>query len=224
MSGLKNFTLSAPRPLPVIILADISGSMTENGKISILNKSIQEMIASFGAASTSRVEIQVAIITFGGDQAVLHLDLTPAAQAHCDEMVAAGRTPMGLAFLLAHDLIEDRTKIPSRAYAPALILATDAKPTDTRTTDGTSWMDALQKLLTSNRASKAARYALAIGEDANKDMLLAFLNDPDGHVFEATESDAIHRFFGYVTMSVTARSQSSNPNQIQPTDPGDFEY
>lgn len=47
MSNLKKFTVHSPRKLPVIILADVSGSMESNGKIQTLNRAIASMIDSF---------------------------------------------------------------------------------------------------------------------------------------------------------------------------------
>jgi len=220
MSDIKNFTIAAARPLPVIILADISGSMSENGKIGVLNKSIKEMIHSFSEAASSRVEIQVAVITFGGESAKLHQDLISANQCVWTDMVANGKTPMGSAFRLVAELIENKEKIPSRAYTPAIILVSDCKPTK----EAVDWHDALNSLLKSERASKAARYALAIGDDADIEMGKAFLADPSGKVFQAHEASDIQRFFRIVTFSVTSRSRNSNPNQIQPTDPDDFDY
>ena len=41
MSKLKEFVMASARPLPVIILADISGSMSTNGKIDALNDAIE---------------------------------------------------------------------------------------------------------------------------------------------------------------------------------------
>ena len=46
MTTLSDFTIATPRPLPVIVLADISGSMSENGKIDSLNQALEEMIKS----------------------------------------------------------------------------------------------------------------------------------------------------------------------------------
>ena len=37
MATLKDFTVTKPRPLPVILLADVSGSMASEGKIDALN-------------------------------------------------------------------------------------------------------------------------------------------------------------------------------------------
>ena len=47
MTDLSNFTLSTARPLPVILLVDVSGSMSINGKIDILNRCVADMISDF---------------------------------------------------------------------------------------------------------------------------------------------------------------------------------
>ena len=79
MSKLKDFTVSTARPLPVIVLADVSGSMSANGKIDALNDAIQSMIESFAAEDHSRAEIHFAVIAFGKGGARLHQPLLPAA-------------------------------------------------------------------------------------------------------------------------------------------------
>jgi uncharacterized protein YegL len=53
--------------MPVIILADVSGSMTAYGKLAALNRAIAETIAIFASEQDARAEIHVAVITFGGD-------------------------------------------------------------------------------------------------------------------------------------------------------------
>jgi uncharacterized protein YegL len=216
-ASLKNFTVPTGRPLPVILMVDISGSMNINGKIITVNQAVVEMLNSFQEEASEYVEIQVAIITFGNKEAVLHQDLKPASQVQWVEMKAALQTPMGAAFRMAQQLIEDRQKIPSRAYAPSLILVSDGVPTD-------DWEEALKNLLASDRASKAARFALAIGDDAQIEMLQSFLNDKTCSVFKANEAADIRKFFRWVTMSVTTRSKSNNPNKIETTEPDDFEY
>ena len=47
MSRLKEFTTQTARPLPVILLADVSGSMGVDGKIQALNHAVREMIEAF---------------------------------------------------------------------------------------------------------------------------------------------------------------------------------
>ena len=56
--------------------------------------------------------------------------------------------------------------------------------------------------------------ALAIGGDADVDMLQQFLGDEKKQVFVAADARRIKDFFLFVTMSVTARSRSVNPNEV----------
>lgn len=211
---LKAFAAPEPRPLPVIVLADVSGSMSENGKIAVLNDALKSMIISFSKESRLRAEIQVGLITFGGEVAKEHLPLVPANRiAGVEAFKAAGRTPMGSAFELACKLLEDKQQIPSRAYRPVLVLVSDGAPTD-------EWEAALEALKSSERAQKATRFAVAIGAGADRAMLGQFVNDRETPVFEADGAGDIVKFFKAVTMSVVARSCSVSPDQPLPLDLG----
>jgi len=207
MTSLKKFAVSAPRPLPVIVLADASGSMGENGKIEALNASLKSMVATFAKESRLRAEIQVGLITFGG-KAQMHLPLVAAhSVTGLTELLADGVTPMGAAFDLARQLLEDKDRIPSRAYRPVLILLSDGQPTD-------DWEAPFKALCESDRAQKATRIAMAIGPDADEAMLRDFANDKEAPIFKAHNARDIHRFFRAVTMSVTTRSASQNPDVV----------
>jgi uncharacterized protein YegL len=207
---LKDFTIAEARPLPVIVLADVSGSMAEEGKIEALNQALKEMIAAFARESRLRAQIQVGLITFGGACARVHLPLVPAHEiASIDPLHASGATPMGAAFEEARRLIEDRELVPSRAYRPVLVLVSDGQPTD-------DWEPAFEALGLAERAQKATRFAMAIGADADTRMLARFANDKESPLFLAHEAHDIPRFFRAVTMSVTARSRSATPNASAP--------
>jgi len=89
-------SIAAPRPLPVLVLADVSGSMATDGKIAALNDAIREMVASFSEDMGGLVEVHVAIVTFGGS-ARLHQNLTPARNVTWTPARADGNTPLGAA-------------------------------------------------------------------------------------------------------------------------------
>lgn len=206
--ALKQFAVQKARPLPVIILADTSGSMSVDGKIDAVNSSIKDMISTFAEEGRRQAEIQLVLITFGGSRAEMHLPMIPAHEvANFQPMIAGGPTPMGGAFELVTNLLEDQEKIPSRAYRPALVLLSDGHPTD-------DWKAGFDRLCGSDRAQKASRFAMAIGSDADEVMLNDFVNDEEAPLFKAHEARDIHRFFRAVTMSVTARSRSQSPNEI----------
>lgn len=208
--SLKKFAVAKARALPVIILADTSGSMSVGGKIAALNEAVQNMVSTFRQESARQAEIQVGLITFGGDKAEMHLPLAKASEIEAMQPLdAIGRTPMGHAFELATEVLEDKELITSRDYRPVLILLSDGIPTD-------NWKDGLARLTTSERGRKTSRFSMAIGAEANIDVLEAFNNDLEAPVFKANEARDIHRFFRAVTMSVTARSQSRTPNELAP--------
>jgi len=66
MSKLKNFSIATARMMPVIILADVSGSMTAYGKLAALNRAIADLMLTrdqpglewFGASVRGRSHIQ----------------------------------------------------------------------------------------------------------------------------------------------------------------------
>ncbi|WP_347360839.1 vWA domain-containing protein [Vibrio vulnificus] len=203
---LNNFVANKARPLPVIIMADTSGSMSIDGKIDALNQSIKDMISSFASESRLRAEIHLSIVTFGGE-AVTHLPLTPAHQIEqVENFIALGSTPLGAACTIVKDLIEDKETIPSRAYRPVIILASDGYPTD-------NYKNAFNALLNSERAQKATRFALSIGNDADNALLESFGNDVEAPLFFAHNAAEIARFFRAVTLSVANRSKSQKPNE-----------
>lgn len=207
--ALNDFVVNTPRPLPVILLCDTSGSMSVDGKIEALNEAVKQMITTFAEESRIRAEIQVGLITFG--QSVNeHLPLTAAKDiTDVSPMQAAGLTPLGAALNRTRMLLEDKEVIPSRAYRPVIVLVSDGYATD-------AWEAPLEALNRSERASKASRIAMAIGQDADRIMLEDFIDDPEAPLFEAQHARDIHKFFRAVTMSVTTRTRSANPELAAP--------
>ena len=144
MRSLKSFKSQKKRPLPVILLADVSGSMSVDGKIQSLNFAIREMIESLAEESDVRAEIQLSIITFGG-QANIHTPLSNVNSISWTDMTASGGTPMGGAFQLCTTMFQDRNSISGRAYRPTIVLVSDGQPTD-------DYGSALQALLSDERS------------------------------------------------------------------------
>ena len=173
MSKLTEITLSSPRSLPVLLLADVSGSMSRDGKIDILNNAVSEMIRSFADQDAA---ISVCVITFGGSKAEIHQELLPARLVNWNGMSASGKTPLGSAFMVAREIIEDYSIIKRRDYRPTIILVSDGFATD-------EWEQQLELLINSGRGSKAFRFAMGIGDDADMDTLKRFLSTDGSRVF-----------------------------------------
>ncbi|MGW3368311.1 vWA domain-containing protein [Streptosporangium canum] len=208
-----------PRPLPVLVLADVSGSMGQPiEKIDALNRAVAEMIRKFADEDSIHGEITVGIITFGGEGANLHHPVGPATRARWADMAAGGRTWLGQAFDLARELLEDETVVPKRAYRPTIILVSDGVPTD-------GWEEPLERLLASPRGGKAIRLAVAVGPEAGTSayhVLEAFVDNPAVPVIRADELDRLTLFFQWVTMSVSTRAQSARPDAPSTFDADDL--
>lgn len=201
MAPPEELVPTRPRAFPVIVLADVSGSMAAEGKIAALNQAIREMLATFTRTDDVPAEVQVAVITFG-EVARVHVPLAPAGGVRWTDAVAQGATPMGSAMELAADLIESRELIPARSYRPTVVLVSDGQPTD-------SWETGLARLTREGRAQRAQRFALAIGGDADEAMLRRFLADPEQQLFRAEDARRVRDFFRFVTMSVAARASGT---------------
>lgn len=210
----KNFKATAPKALPVILMLDGSGSMSFNGKIASLNNAVQAMIRTFAKESQKDMEIWVSIILFSGETARVHTEYTPAQELEAkgfERLEANGRTPLGSALTLAKEMIEDKSKTPSRAYRPAVILVSDGKPND-------EWKEPMQAFM-EGRSAKCERFAMPIGDEANQSKAIRqFLGEEYiENLYYADEAKDIANAFSCITMSISERVRSRDPNVIAST-------
>lgn len=219
--NLNNFVIQEARPLPVFLLVDTSGSMT-GAKIDTVNAALREMLLTLSHVEGARGQIKLCIITFGQQVDVLQ-QLDNVENIHLQALKANGNTPMGEAVERVVSLIEDRNVVPARAYTPTIVLISDGIPTDcpqelydndnAGKDDFLAW-EPIRSLQQAGRAKKASRIAMGIGQDANYEMLKAFVNKEGVPVIRANDAAAISKFFKWVTMTVSMRSVSVNPNEF----------
>ena len=202
----KDFATGKAKPLPVYLLLDVSQSM-EGDKINNLNEAVSEMIKTMADEEKMEVEILISTITFGSD-AHVHLPATSASNVEWSNLSASGLTAMGAALTMSKEMIEDKEITPSRAYRPAIVLVSDGQPNDT------GWEQAMDDFINNGRSKKCDRMAMAIGKDADKAVLERFIDGTDHKLFFSEDATKINEFFERVTMSVTTRSRSQNPNDV----------
>ncbi|MGK0290450.1 MAG: hypothetical protein ACI86H_001909 [bacterium] len=201
----SSFTTPKAKPLPICLLLDVSFSM-DGDKINNLNKAVEEMLNTFAEEEKMETEIIVSVITFGREVS-LHVPFKNASEVQWQDLQANGMTPMGTALRMAKAMIEDKETTPSRAYRPTIILVSDGQPND-------SWEEPLEAFITQGRSSKCDRMAMAIGHNADESVLKRFIQGTPHQLFYADNANKLHEFFSRVTMSVTMRSRSKNPNEI----------
>ena len=192
----------ATRPLHFIWIADCSGSMAVDGKIQSLNTAIKEAIPSMQDVADENPNAQVLVraVRFS-DGAQWHVSQpTDIADFKWEDLTAGGVTAMGRAL----SIVADQLKIPpmtDRALPPVLVLISDGQPTD-------DFTGGLQALMNEPWGRKAVRIAIAIGEDADQEVLKRFINNPELRPLQANNPEALTKYIRWVSTAVLKSASS----------------
>ncbi len=193
------------KALPVILLLDVSGSMSGD-KIDTLYSAVNQMVEELNDESKKQeCGFKVAIFTFGAE-VKLHTPYTDVKDlvGKIPPFDANGMTPLGTVLDLAKDMVEDKTVTKGRWYKPAVVLVSDGVPTD-------DYEKTLRRFIDEGRSAKCQRFSLGIGIQADFDMLNKFASQSDWCMHAENTADIV-KAFKFVTMSVSARTVSNNPN------------
>jgi uncharacterized protein YegL len=197
----------ATRPLHFFWICDCSGSMQASGKIQALNNAIRESIPLMRKVADDNPNAQVLVraVSFS-DQARWHVAVaTQVDQFAWTDLDARGTTAMGEALTL----VANELRIPpmtDRALPPVLVLISDGQPTD-------EFDKGLKQLLSLPWGKKAVRTAIAIGEDADYDVLTKFIANDSLSVLKANNPEALVRHIKWVSTAVL-KSASQPTSQV----------
>lgn len=192
------------KPLPVILMLDISGSMSSGDKIKQLNAAVRTMINELKNTVANEISINLCVISFESD-AKVYVPMTPIENVQWCDLTPGGGTELSKALKLAKSIIEDREQVPSRAYRPAVILVSDGMPFN-------GWQKPMKDFIENGRSSKCDRMSMLIGDIAAKSVMEEFLKGSGNQLFFATDASQIGKFFKFVTMTTKARTLSKTPN------------
>jgi uncharacterized protein YegL len=209
MSKLPGGAL-ASRPLHFVWIADCSGSMGLDGKIQALNNAIREAIPHMQqvAAENPNAQVLVRAVAFS-DGARWHLaQPTPVADFRWQDLKAGGVTDMGQAMKMLAEQLQPEA-MPARALPPVLVLISDGQPTD-------KFDAGLQALMEQPWGKKAVRIAIAIGDDADLNVLQKFIGHPEFKPLQANNADTLVRYIKWASTEVL-KSASSPASQVLDT-------
>ena len=190
----------------LFFLIDTSGSMYGD-KIGKVNTAIDEIVPEIKKISSENADAQIKVAT---------LEFSTGARWMCDSPVAAedfrwtfldaeGLTDLGEACYQLNSKLS-RNAFMSDAtgsFAPAIFLLSDGEPTD-------DYQHGLQKLKENNWFKKAIKVAIAIGDDANKDVLKDFTGNIEA-VITVHSPEALGRWIKFVSVRASEiGSKSSN--------------
>jgi uncharacterized protein YegL len=163
------------RPLHFFLLLDCSSSMNVGGKIQALNAAIAEAlpIMRTEAEKNPQAEVLVRVITFSTGASWHVAEPTPIASFVWNDVAAGGDTHLGAALALVSDVLRI-PPMPERALPPVLVLISDGRPTDRE------FPARLDELLALPWGRRSVRIAIAIGRDADEEILRSFIGAGGG--------------------------------------------
>ena len=194
----------ASRPLHFFWVVDCSGSMSGE-KIGAVNHAVSSAIPEMAKAAEDNPNAQLFVRTLKFSSGASWVTTNPVKieDFAWDDLKAEGVTDMGKALdMLAAQLTIP--PMPERALPPVLVLLSDGIPTDDH-------KKGLDKLLGLPWGKKSVRIAIAIGHDADTEVLSDFTGNKE-LVLQANSAEALVRMIKWAS---TVATVVSAPNSRQ---------
>lgn len=198
----------ARRTMVLFFLVDTSGSMYGN-KIGELNDAMRETIPDLKDLSDGNPDaaIKIAVLQFDTDVRWLYPQPVGSENFRWNDLQAAGLTSLGTALRELDSKLSKNQYMQEAAgsYAPVIILLSDGGPTD-------DFASALDKIKQNNWFKHAIKVAIAIGSDADKNVLTQFTGNSEA-VIEVHNKSALKAIIKFV--SVTSSQVNSKSSGVE---------
>lgn len=206
------------RTMTLFFVIDASGSM-EGSKIGAVNAAIEEVIPALKEVSDENADaqIKVAVLEFSsGARWITDGGPVEVDQFYWNYMDAGGVTDLGAACKALNEKLSTKgfMREATGSFAPAIFLMSDGEPTD-------DWQRGIDQLKENNWFKAGVKVAVAIGDDANKDVLKAFTGSMEA-VLETHSTAVLKKMIKFVSIRASqVASKSSGVSDSQGGDMGD---
>jgi uncharacterized protein YegL len=217
MSDLTDKIGTPRKAMTLFFVVDASGSM-DGSKIGAVNAAIENVIPDLKEISEGNADAQskVAALEFSsGARWITANGPVEVDQFYWNYMDAGGVTDLGAACKALNEKLSAKAfmREATGSYAPVIFLMSDGDPTD-------DWQSGLNILKQNNWFKVGLKAAIAIGDEANKEVLKAFTGSMES-VLEVHTPAMLKRVIQFVAVtSSQVASRSSNTSNSQ-TDMGD---
>ena len=200
----------ATRPLHFIFVTDCSGSMS-GSKIQSLNNAIRDALPEMRdvARSNPNARVLVRSLKFSAGAQWHVPQETDIDQFQWSDLQAGGQTDMGRAMHMLADAMKT-PPMPDRALPPVLVLLTDGQPTD-------DFNSGLNALMSQGWGKKAVRIAIAIGEDADLDVLQRFIGHQEIKPLVAHNASELVKYIRWASTAVLKAASAPSSQSKQAT-------
>ncbi len=197
----------ARRTMTLFFVVDTSGSMS-GSKMGTVNSAIEEVIPEIRKLSDENADavIKIAVLEFSNGATWITPAPINAEDFNWSFLEADGLTDFGEACRQLNEKLSRNAFMSDVAgsFAPAIFLMSDGEPTD-------DYSRELEKLKGNNWFRKAIKVAVAIGDDANRDVLAEFVGNREG-VLTVHTPEALAKMIRFV--SVTASQIGSKSGTV----------
>jgi uncharacterized protein YegL len=198
------------RQMVLFFVVDTSGSM-QGTKIGAVNTAIREVLPELKDAGGSYIDLKVACLTFSSGCKWMYSTPIASDSFQWTNVDADGVTDLGSACRELNDKLSKNgfLKAPSGSLAPVIFLLSDGEPTD----DFESGINLLQQ---NNWFKHGIKVAVAIGDDAKKDVLAKFTGNIEA-VITVHTPEALRKWIRKVSITssqIGSRSQPVSDGQL----------
>jgi uncharacterized protein YegL len=193
--------------MALFFVIDASGSM-DGSKIGAVNTAIEEVIPALKDLSDENADaqIKIAVLEFSsGVRWITANGLVEIDKFHWSYIDAGGVTDFGAACKALNEKLSTKAFMQEAtgSFAPAIFLMSDGEPTD-------DWQGGLNILKQNNWFKAGVKVAVAIGGDANKEVLKEFTGTIEA-VLETHSAAMLKKMINFVSVRASqVASKSSN--------------
>lgn len=200
----------AKKSMVLFFIIDQSGSMT-GSKIGALNTAMEEVIPEIRGIGEADADIKIAVMTFSSGSQWMYQEPISINDFKWKNISASGVTDLGDAFSKLTDKLSrnEYLKSPSLSFAPVMFLMSDGYPTD-------DYKNGLEKLKSNRWYNAGIKIALAIGEDADQNILAEFTGSKEAVVtaYNGAALAKLIRFISITSSQIGSKSMNLSANGI----------
>lgn len=197
--------------LPIIYVIDSSGSMSADGNMTQVNEAIKESmdILKAKAVETADAEVLVGALKFATGAEWVFDGLLSTDDFYWNDIEAGGMTYLGDALEKLNAKMSRNEFFANKIgyKSPVLIFMSDGYPND----PGDTWRRSLEKIRQNKWFKNSIKIAMAVGNDADKDVLIEVIdNNPEG-LIEIKETEKLKELIVAVSINAADIGSVSRP-------------
>ena len=199
--------------VPIILCVDCSFSMRQQRRLEKVLEGLQKFRREMAADLIACQSVELCLISFGGDQAIVERDFTPPDRLEIPHLTADGGTPLADAVMTALENLEKR-KVRyddngNSYYRPWLFLVGDG--------DESGSSQALDQAAAVLKAESDAKHlsvlCVTVGDEDKIECSSLMKLAPDGKV-QYLRDLKFGEFFSWLSRSIQKTSQSMSGEEV----------